>query len=138
MKIKSSSMISYNKHLFLLLFVTFFSFSLFAKERKIEKLFGNNSECVGQITSNFNETIVYTESLSSDRVVLSRKTGIELSIDDFAAPFFMYSVGIDLIITPLLVNGTNGAPISIQLRAVNNKYGNFGNTIDLNKYLIND
>uniref|UniRef100_UPI0025B8D958 DUF6443 domain-containing protein n=1 Tax=Flavobacterium sp. UBA7682 TaxID=1946560 RepID=UPI0025B8D958 len=131
-------------------FVMVNSSILFAKERvKEEKFKSNGTHFVGadsatianglSISIGQTYTFVYDEPLSTERMVISRKTSIALSIDDYIAPFYWYDLVYNFKITPIDIDGSPMTSFDIKLKVTNNRYGGFLlNFIDLDKYVLDD
>ncbi len=119
---------------FQLLFSVFFFLianTTFGKERKWDQTLSGNL-----IVSGANLSVQDYELNASNYTIETSITSLELKIDDFSGPFYWYSYTAHLQITPRLTNGTLGTPYEVKLFVENNRYGNAGNFIDLQKHLI--
>lgn len=127
----SSSFIKTTLFLFLLTCFT----TVYSKERK----WGHDMPLIGQAIQGGQLGFIDPEfSFSTEYVTVSNKSFVELKINDFAAPYYWFTVAVDLQITPILNDGSDGIPYTKRLIVENNHYGNFGNFVDLQKHLIVD
>ncbi|MFN3754316.1 DUF6443 domain-containing protein, partial [Flavobacterium sp.] len=112
--------------------ILFLNFSILeAKEKKWEQQISGSQIQTGSVISIFDPEIAMTNTNS-----VSKRTFIEIKIDDFEAPYYWYECELKLRITPILDNGNPSSTYDIGLMVQNNHYGNFGNFVDLNKHLV--
>ncbi|MBN8641156.1 MAG: thrombospondin type 3 repeat-containing protein [Flavobacteriales bacterium] len=120
-----------------LLLVLLLSFSnLFSKDFYRETIFSSSS--IVLTGSNYAGALIVEDtelSLSNYRTI-NNTTFVELLIDDYTGPFFWYTATLTLNIEPRLDTGGYGPAYPIQLTVENNRYGGFGNFIDLHKHQV--
>jgi YD repeat-containing protein len=105
----------------------------FSKEKNWEvvaPLVGN------QIAVNNSITLMDPEINNTNYVLVNNKVFVELGIDNFLPPFYWYKANVTLKVTPLIDANTTANPYEITLSVENNRYGGFGNFIDLEKHLV--
>lgn len=111
-----------------------FSFSVLAKEKRWEQTIVGSSITPGAaiyaFDSEINQPLTAYNKVTSD-------TYVELKIDDFVGPFFAYDFTVELLVSPVLDNGTTGTSYNTTLSIRNNRYGGLGNIADMVKHKIN-
>ncbi|MGK4569021.1 DUF6443 domain-containing protein [Flavobacterium sp. 3HN19-14] len=119
-----------NAILGLLLFLS--SMAVSAKETKWYQSISGSAIIPGATVTNIDPELSFASTYMTPRSA----TYVILKIEDFSAPFYWYTYSVNLKVTPILNDGSYGDVYVIDLEVENNRYGGFGNFIDMRKVLV--